>query len=235
MGNNPVSHIDPDGGYETWLGAFFGWVGSGFRGGINSNPNAEKANFRYTVNDSGYDQNGPWVWRKTGREGSGVFAGSGGMGIFRTPDRAAINFAKLYNDNSIRDKKEYGAIIYRVDLPSGNNYYTYGTPNVSSSEDGVFPMPDFSIKNATIVAGVHTHSNYDKRFRNDDFSPADIRGANFFGMNAYVAAPNGELLKYDVNTLMTTRIHKSIPSDSTHPRRVNNLNSGMFPKNERTR
>jgi hypothetical protein len=41
MGNNPVSHIDPDGGYETWLGAFFGWVGGGFSGSITSNPAGE--------------------------------------------------------------------------------------------------------------------------------------------------------------------------------------------------
>jgi RHS repeat-associated protein len=34
MGNNPVSHIDPDGGYESWLGAFFGWAGHGFKGSI---------------------------------------------------------------------------------------------------------------------------------------------------------------------------------------------------------
>jgi hypothetical protein len=34
MGNNPVSSIDPDGGYETALGAFFGWVGHGFNGSI---------------------------------------------------------------------------------------------------------------------------------------------------------------------------------------------------------
>ena len=41
MGNNPVSHIDADGGYETWLGAFFGWVGGGFSGSITSNPAGE--------------------------------------------------------------------------------------------------------------------------------------------------------------------------------------------------
>ena len=41
MGNNPVSHIDPDGGYETWLGAFFGWVGGGFKGSVISNPAGE--------------------------------------------------------------------------------------------------------------------------------------------------------------------------------------------------
>jgi hypothetical protein len=41
MGNNPVSHIDPDGGYETWLGAFFSWVGGGFKGSVTSNPAGE--------------------------------------------------------------------------------------------------------------------------------------------------------------------------------------------------
>jgi hypothetical protein len=34
MGNNPINTIDPDGGWETWLGAFCGWVGGGFEGHI---------------------------------------------------------------------------------------------------------------------------------------------------------------------------------------------------------
>jgi hypothetical protein len=35
MGNDPINGIDPDGGYRTWFGAFLGWVGSGFSGGID--------------------------------------------------------------------------------------------------------------------------------------------------------------------------------------------------------
>ncbi len=35
MGNNPISGIDPDGGYKTWFGAAFAWVGGGFKGSID--------------------------------------------------------------------------------------------------------------------------------------------------------------------------------------------------------
>jgi hypothetical protein len=45
MGNNPVSHIDPDGGYETWFGAFVGWVGGGFKGGIEHTGGAGNHNY----------------------------------------------------------------------------------------------------------------------------------------------------------------------------------------------
>jgi RHS repeat-associated protein len=34
MGNDPINGIDPNGGYKTWFGAFFGWVGGGFEGKI---------------------------------------------------------------------------------------------------------------------------------------------------------------------------------------------------------
>lgn len=33
--NSPVNYIDPDGRYATPIGAFFAWVGHGFRGGIH--------------------------------------------------------------------------------------------------------------------------------------------------------------------------------------------------------
>lgn len=38
MGNNPVSHIDNDGGYEHWWQAVGSWVLGGFRGSVIGNP-----------------------------------------------------------------------------------------------------------------------------------------------------------------------------------------------------
>lgn len=32
MGNDPANGIDPDGGYKTKWGQFWGWVGNGFKG-----------------------------------------------------------------------------------------------------------------------------------------------------------------------------------------------------------
>lgn len=154
---------------------------------------------------------------------------------FLTIKDAALDFARLYNDNSIRDKKEYGAIIYQVTDKNGGKYYTYTVPNIGSSESGVIPMPDFSMRNAKIVSAVHTHSNYDKKYDNDVPSPTDKKSSDKTGMDAYIATPKGELLKYNVKTKQTIIIDKNIPSDKNHPNRSNKIDSDKLPKNEPTR
>ncbi len=35
MGNNPISSIDPDGGYDNWFQALGAWIGGGFQGKID--------------------------------------------------------------------------------------------------------------------------------------------------------------------------------------------------------
>ncbi len=154
---------------------------------------------------------------------------------FKTIRAAAKDFAKLYNDNSIRDKREYGAVIYQVTDKKGEKYYTYTTPNISGKEDGVTPAPNFSMNNAKIVSAVHTHSNYDKRYDNDNPSSDDKKGAELLRMDAYISTPKGELLKYDVKTNQTIILDKDIPSDKNHPNRSNNIDSDKLPKNEPTR
>jgi uncharacterized protein RhaS with RHS repeats len=114
---------------------------------------------------------------------------------FKTIKAAATDFAKLYNDNSIKDKKEYGAVIYQATDSKGDKYYSYTVPNVSSGESSVTPAPDFSMENSEIVSAVHTHSNYDKKYDNDNPSPADKNGAELVGMDAYVATPKGGIIK----------------------------------------
>jgi len=154
---------------------------------------------------------------------------------FKTVKDAAKDFAMLYNDNSIKDKKEYGSVIYQVTDSKGEKYFTYTTPNVSSGESSVTPAPDFSMDNAKIVSAVHTHSNYDKKYDNDNPSPADKKGAELVGMDAYIATPKGELLKYNEKTNQTVILDKDIPSDKNHPNRSNNIDSDKLPKNEPTR
>jgi len=154
---------------------------------------------------------------------------------FKTIRDAAKDFAKLYNDNSIKDKREYGTVIYQVTDKTGEKYYTYTTPNVSGKEDGVTPAPDLSMDNAKIVSAAHTHSNYDKKYDNDNPSPSDKNAAEVVGMDAYISTPKGELLKYNVETNQTVILDKDIPSDKNHPNRSNNIDSDKLPKNEPTR
>jgi RHS repeat-associated protein len=154
---------------------------------------------------------------------------------FKTIKDAAKDFAMLYNDNSIKDKKEYGTVIYQVTDKKGEKYFTYTTPNISGEEDGVIPAPNFSMDNAKIVSAAHTHSNYDKKYLNDIPSPADKKGAERIGMDAYISTPKGELIKYDYKTNSTFLMDMNIPSDKNHPSRSNKIDSDKLPKNEPTR
>ncbi|WP_201723427.1 RHS repeat-associated core domain-containing protein [Zobellia sp. OII3] len=56
MGNSPIARIDPDGGYDSWLGAFFGWVGGGFKGNIGGD--SDRGYFVATLDESGELGNG---------------------------------------------------------------------------------------------------------------------------------------------------------------------------------
>lgn len=59
MGNNPINRVDPDGGWETWLGAFFGWAGGGFKGSIFKSDDLGDYGIRY---EGTYNSEGPIVY-----------------------------------------------------------------------------------------------------------------------------------------------------------------------------
>ncbi|WP_126972938.1 RHS repeat domain-containing protein [Gynurincola endophyticus] len=50
---------------------------------------------------------------------------------FKTIILAALDFRKLYNDNSIVEKSEYGATIYKGKDKDGKVYYSYSVPNAA--------------------------------------------------------------------------------------------------------
>ena len=50
--------------------------------------------------------------------------------FFLTMDAAAIDFGLFYNDNSIRENREYGAFIYRVTNQKGDIGYSYNFATV---------------------------------------------------------------------------------------------------------
>ncbi|AWI25285.1 RHS repeat-associated core domain-containing protein [Flavobacterium pallidum] len=69
MGNNPAVNIDPDGGYETKLGAFLSWVAGGFKGTVISNPNVDNMdpsrNFGIKYKDGFLNKGSGWNADKT--------------------------------------------------------------------------------------------------------------------------------------------------------------------------
>ncbi len=55
MGNNPISGVDPDGGYKTWFGAALGWIGGGFQGKIDNPGLGGNKNYAISTITSGGD------------------------------------------------------------------------------------------------------------------------------------------------------------------------------------
>jgi RHS repeat-associated protein len=153
---------------------------------------------------------------------------------FKTPDAAARDFAKLYNDNSIKDKREYATMIYKVGKGK-DAYYTY-TPPVTGDEASAQPKDAGSGAGYTDVASAHTHGNYSNgAYDDNDFSPADKNFASATGMPLYVATPNGSLQKVDTKgNVSQVPGTNDIPSDQQDPTKRNNVNYAPLPKNEPT-
>ena len=164
---------------------------------------------------------------------AGMFVAPGDP--FKTPDAAAKDFAKLYNDNSIKDNKEFATTIYKVGVGK-DAYYTY-TPPAEAKESSSQPKDAGSGLAYEDVATAHTHGAYsgNQAIQYDDnhFSPADKDYAKATDMPNYVATPNGSLQKVDTKGNITT-IAKDIPSDASDPTRLNKVDATKLPKNEPT-
>jgi RHS repeat-associated protein len=86
MGNNPISMIDPDGGYTGWLGAALAWVSGGFKGSIDHV--GGKGNKNYAISKfefgEGLDSDGSIMLGAVRRD-YGSIGSSGGNKLYWTP------------------------------------------------------------------------------------------------------------------------------------------------------
>jgi len=75
---------------------------------------------------------------------------------FASADEAAKDFGKTYNDNSIKDDKEYNTRIYkRTDSETGEVSYTYNAPSVGTRTRS-YPQPNAS-EEGELAGTAHTH------------------------------------------------------------------------------
>ena len=171
--------------------------------------------------------------------------------FFYTMDEAAMDFGLTYNDNSIREGREYSSAIIKIKNKKGLHGYTYTLPNIGSDDnvnliEGVYGYE--------MVARVHTHGKsrtgiyvketYDNEFsglrmRNEEARMltlkqrkavtdiTDIGNANRDKLNSYVATPNGSLQKYDYKSGKITMISTDMPSDVKDPERLNSISALM--------
>jgi len=151
---------------------------------------------------------------------------------FKSITEAAKDFGKLYNDNSIVEKREYGATIYKATDESGKTYYSYSIPNAASGATvNVSDAPEGTAR----VAIIHSHGNSwgkDVTSSDNNFSPTD----KWFNVNnkvdGYLTTPNGSLKKYDYKNREQSTISTDLPSDPKDPTRENGQNAIIYLKDE---
>ena len=167
--------------------------------------------------------------------------------FFLTVDKAAIDFGLYYNDNSIRERTEYGSTIIKVVNKKGQKGYTYTVANRGNKEGVTLSQAPFGYKT---VADIHTHGhcteNDDTSYYDNDFSGMprddeyniddkvnlktikdnmDIGNANRRQRDSYLVTPNGSLKKYSPKTGKVTLLSTGMPSDYNDPDRKNNKSS----------
>jgi len=151
---------------------------------------------------------------------------------FKTADAAAKDFGRLYNDNSIVEKREYGATIYKTTDKNGKTYYSYSVPNASKGGSvDVSKAPD----GTTPVADIHSHGNSwgkDVTYSDNNFSEQDKAGNDKQKIDGYLTTPDGSLKKYDHKTGKESVINTDMPSDPADPTRKNGQSAIFNPKNE---
>ncbi len=150
---------------------------------------------------------------------------------FKTIVAAAKDFGKLYNDNSIVEKREYGATIYRA-TEKGKTYYSYSVLNAGSpARIEISKAPE----GTTPVADIHAHGNAwgaNVAHSDNNFSNSDKWSNVNKKMDGYLTTPNGSLKKYDYKTRQQSTISTDLPSDPKDTTRQNKIDPVPLPKNE---
>jgi RHS repeat-associated protein len=128
---------------------------------------------------------------------------------FDTMDEAAIDFAKTYNDDSIRTNREYGSSIYETD----NGKYAYTVPKKSAFSWNVEPSVH---PEKRTVGTVHSHGSDEMSGGNKDkYSEEDIALAQKDNIPSYLAMPSGVLQKYDPQKDEILDIGSDLPKQGT--------------------
>lgn len=139
-------------------------------------------------------------------------------------DEAALDFAKTYNDDSIRKNREFGSSIYE----SKDGKYFYTVPKIGSKKSVSMSKK----RGEKLVATIHTHTDGE---RMDVFSDIDLINSNRKGVIYYLVIASGGLFKYDPKkgyNIETAYTKYGNPQDITKKGIPNLYNYKLFPENK---
>ena len=246
MGNDPVNNIDRSGGgigdaiVDQLFTAGTGFVAGAIVGALTSKGAKDwlrdgligagaalaYADVPWGKIGVGLGDAGRWI----GNQFQLAFNSASLDNLFLTMDDAAINWAQKYNDNSIRERREYGSSIYTVNYRRKVRY-TYSVPNAGGGGHVKISDPPNEIKAA---ADIHSHGASDNvPYSDNNFSNND-KWDNFNkNIPGYVSTPNGSLKNYDPKTGKIRIVQKSkLASDPKDPTRTNYISPYIMNPNE---
>ena len=155
--------------------------------------------------------------------------------LFDTIDEVAKDFAKTYNDDSIKNNVELASYIrkkndkYYYDIPVAGDAYSVKLTHMSTETD--------------IVAMIHTHGAYFKPYDKNEmtvsraleFSNGDLEGFLKDKLVSYVVVPTGEMFCVDAynpkDGFIISAFKPIYPSDPNCPGRKNTLDAWTCPDN----
>ena len=148
--------------------------------------------------------------------------------VFPTMDAAAIDWGKYYGGRSIIDQREYGSYIYKKSDRYGR-FIGYAYSEAIKGEERTIKM---NYNPTTTVALIHSHGQNSGVFESgrssdDMFSNKDIEVGDNGKIPIYLATPNGTLLRYDFDTKKISFVSFDMPSDPTHPWRMNDIQPNL--------
>jgi len=132
---------------------------------------------------------------------------------YSSADNAALAWANVYNPPSIKNNTEMISAIYRT-----NGAYYYTKPSLGNSDSARIPTVS---PGEILVAYIHSHAAYDKRYDNENFSgmSGDIGVAHYYKVPLYVATPGGYLKRYDPSSGKVFTFTERVPWDVASPDR----------------
>jgi len=133
--------------------------------------------------------------------------GEGAGDPFKSERAAAKDFAKNYNDNSIKDNLEIGTFIYYDKVKKVYSYFVpQEAPKTDAGKSEITVIQKYDAETIELKAIIHTHGAYDLEMKkgNDIFSDTDLkietsedgkrtRNMKEVKYNAYVVTPDGKL------------------------------------------
>ena len=130
---------------------------------------------------------------------------------FNSATEAAHDFARTYNDDSIRENVEYCAAIYSY-TKDGKKYYSYNVPLKGDSRSA--PFDNYVAPGQTFETTVHAHAAYDGDLydpitgNDGNYVPSVMPGDYYVNFKlhhvkvpAYLSTPGGHLVEYGVDNI----------------------------------